>query len=91
MGVLRKISILLNIFAPLLNLLTMFFPVLCSNVCKMLEIMEIKMKIWVKLVHYVAQTPADIYLLKVNNRNTRTKCEVGSKLTINTQELCRLA
>ena len=26
--------------------------------------------------------PAGIYLLKVNNRNTRTKCDICSKLTI---------
>ena len=26
--------------------------------------------------------PAGIYLLKVNNRNTRTRCEMCSKLTI---------
>ena len=26
--------------------------------------------------------PDDIYLLKVNNRNTRTRCEICSKLTI---------
>ena len=31
--------------------------------------------------------PAGIYLLKVNNRNTRTSCEVCSKLTIKTPEL----
>ena len=30
--------------------------------------------------------PAGIYLLKVNNRNTRTKCEICSKLTIKTTE-----
>ena len=30
--------------------------------------------------------PADIYLLKVNNRNTRTRCEICSKLTIKTPE-----
>ena len=30
--------------------------------------------------------PADIYLLKVNNRNTREKCEICSKLTINIPE-----
>ena len=30
--------------------------------------------------------PAGIYLLKVNNRNTRTRCEICSKLTINTPE-----
>ena len=28
----------------------------------------------------------DIYLLKVINRNTRTKCEICSKLTIKTPE-----
>ena len=30
--------------------------------------------------------PAGIYLLKVNNRNTRARCEICSKLTINTPE-----
>ena len=30
--------------------------------------------------------PAGIYLLKVNNRNTRTRCEICSKLTIETLE-----
>ena len=30
--------------------------------------------------------PVDIYLLKVNNRNTRTRCEICSKLTIKTPE-----
>ena len=30
--------------------------------------------------------PAGIYLFKVNNRNTRTRCEICSKLTINTLE-----
>ena len=30
--------------------------------------------------------PAVIYLLKVNNRNTRTRCEKYSKLTIKTPE-----
>ena len=29
---------------------------------------------------------ADIYLLKVNNRNTRTRCEICSKLTIKIPE-----
>ena len=31
-------------------------------------------------------SPAGIYLLKVNNRNTRTRCEICSKLTIKTPE-----
>ena len=30
--------------------------------------------------------PVGIYLLNVNNRNTRTSCEVCSKLTIKTPE-----
>ena len=30
--------------------------------------------------------PDDIYLFKVNNRNTRTRCEICSKLTIKTPE-----
>ena len=30
--------------------------------------------------------PSDIYLLKVNNRNTRPRCEICSKLTIKTRE-----
>ena len=30
--------------------------------------------------------PANIYLFKVNNRNTRKKCEICSKLTIKTPE-----
>ena len=34
--------------------------------------------------YLVERTPAGIYLLKVNNRNTRTRCEICSKLTINT-------
>ena len=28
--------------------------------------------------------PAGIYLLKLNNRNTRTRCEICSKLTVKT-------
>ena len=30
--------------------------------------------------------PAGIYLFKVNNRNTRARCEIYSKLTIKTPE-----
>ena len=30
--------------------------------------------------------PIDIYLLKVNNRKTRTRCEICSKSTIKTPE-----
>ena len=34
-------------------------------------------------------SPAGIYLLKVNNRNTRTRCEICSRLTIQTPEQCQ--
>ena len=35
---------------------------------------------------YLATSPAFIYLLKVNNRNTRARCEICSKLIIKTSE-----
>ena len=31
-----------------------------------------------------AHFPSDIYLLKVNNKNTRARCEIYSELTIKT-------
>ena len=33
-----------------------------------------------------SESPSDIYLLKVNNRNNRTRCEIYSKLTIKIPE-----
>ena len=36
---------------------------------------------------YFEYSPADIYLVKVNKRNTRTRYEICSKLAIKTQEL----
>ena len=32
--------------------------------------------------------PASIFLVKVNNRNTRARCEICSKLTIKIPERC---
>ena len=34
----------------------------------------------------VSPIPVGIYLLKVNNRNTRTRCKICSELTIKTPE-----
>ena len=34
----------------------------------------------------MSDIPAGIYLLKVNNRNTRTRCEICSKSTIKTPD-----
>ena len=42
-------------------------------------------EVWVYVV-FVISYPAGIYLLKVDNRNTRTTCEIWSKLTIKTPE-----
>ena len=33
--------------------------------------------------------PAGIYVLKVNNKNTRIRCEICSKLTIKINERCQ--
>ena len=33
--------------------------------------------------------PANIYLFKVNNKNTRKRCEISSKLTIKPPERCQ--
>ena len=38
------------------------------------------------LLLWIAELPAGFYLLKVNNRNTRARCEVCSTLTIKTPE-----
>ena len=40
------------------------------------------MNAWMLIMQY----PAGIYLLKVNNRNTRTRCEICLKLTIKIPE-----
>ena len=34
------------------------------------------------ILSFNSQTPAGIYLFKVNNRNTRTRCEISWKVTI---------
>ena len=59
--------------------------------------MKILLKSFQQAVNYIVQSnsnkhdfsfifPANVYLLKVNNRNTRKRCEICSKLTIKTLE-----
>ena len=36
--------------------------------------------------NYWNNNPASNYMFKVNNRNTRTKCDICSKLTIKTPD-----
>ena len=40
----------------------------------------------VSKILFIIQNPVNIYLFKVNNRNTRKKCKIRSKLTIKTPE-----
>ena len=40
----------------------------------------------VPVIVVLVLNPAGIYLLKVNNKNTRTRCEICSELTIKTPE-----
>ena len=43
-------------------------------------------KNWLAAIDVIndSKNPAGIYVLKVNNRNTRTRCEISSKLIIKT-------
>ena len=43
---------------------------------------EMKQSKIINLTHF----PAENYILKVNNRNTRTRCEICSKLIVKTPE-----
>ena len=36
----------------------------------------------------IVNNQANIYLFKVNNKNTKKRCEICSKLTIKASELC---
>ena len=45
---------------------------------------HLRWNFFVKIVN--SQNQAGIYLLKVNNRNNRTRCKIYSKLTINAPE-----
>ena len=49
--------------------------------------MEYSLK-WVRhrRVLFFENSPADIYMFKVKNKNTRARCEICSKLTIKTPE-----
>ena len=49
--------------------------------CRIIHV-TVKLQCYMKWGKY----PANIYLLKVSNRNTRKRCEIFSKLTITTPE-----
>ena len=43
--------------------------------------MEVRLSTLFKIDYKIHSHPAGIYLLKVDNRNNRTRCEICSKLT----------
>ena len=58
-----------------------------KNGKKLTNIVENKIRISDVAVCFTQEDlPVSICLLKVNNRNTRTRCEICSKLTIKTPE-----
>ena len=89
---------IIAIFAPHCNALTHFSSVAVHTETSHLFLTGFYMKRnsrmkWVKPFHtnapflYPLKTfPAGIYLLKVNKRNSRIRCEICSKLTIKTSE-----
>ena len=70
------------------------FNPITPNICKMvihtLTIWQQKVKNVERVLDHFLDTacliPVGIYMFKVNNRNTRTKCRICSKLTIKTPE-----
>ena len=58
----------------------MFDCVLNTPLKHIISRVESKLLVWM-------DNPTSNYMFKVNNRNTRTRCEICSKLTIKTQEL----
>ena len=45
-----------------------------------------RLSVWLEVLYGVSQNPAGNYMFKVNNRNTRRRCEICLKLTIKTPE-----
>ena len=58
-----------------------------SNKCVHInEVVLMSFLLTLNIFHKLFCFPAAIYLLTVNNRNPRTRCEICSKLTIKTPE-----
>ena len=43
-------------------------------------------KTFTRLINCLWHSPPDVFIFKVNNRNTRTRCEICSKLTLKTPD-----
>ena len=64
------------------------FNFVCGNneKCIILSCHSTSQIVWKHFFPIKENYPANVYLLKVNNRNTIKKCEIYSKLTIKTLE-----
>ena len=57
------------------------------NFVELLLIDTWQMQLWTNIFQLgLDKFPANIYLFKVNNTNTKKKCEIYSKLTMKTQK-----
>ena len=59
---------------------------LCANANWLVSQLTILQNPIFHAVNFQVIIPAWVHLLKVNHRNTRTKCKISSKLTIKTLE-----
>ena len=62
------------------NIMRPDFSVLLVVKLPLIKFGLILFTVW-KFEHQKWRSPANMYLFKVNNRNTRTRCEICSKLT----------
>ena len=58
----------------------------CKNHPSITAVTERMKKLGNFTVSFSSNIPVGVYMFKVNNRNTRKRCEIGSKLTIKAPE-----
>ena len=87
-GVNRKLTkiVTINSFITICKSYWLWWCTLWSTNAVLVNMGTIKGISWMKLQN---KFPASIYLLKVNNTSTRTRCKICSKLTIKTPEQIR--
>ena len=72
-------QILLGLF---LNTLTQLLLLISSGKCQFLTSMKLQQKEFYYAVTLIQVIPDGNYIFKVSNGNTRTRCEICSKLTV---------
>ena len=75
------------------NISRPFLCILYTNIAATFSRTFFKLRYFLKLGrfekflrNFEKQLPVGIYIFKVNNRNTKTRCEICSKLTVKTSE-----